>query len=88
MNVRYELCAGRSCLPRTADASLDFSRDVALTPWDTTMGTQVGALARELGRCGPAMIQTHAADLAGGLAEKLSQTRGRRLGRARRAFRA
>ena len=37
------------------------------------MGTQVGALARELGRCGPAMIQTHAADLAGELAEKLSQ---------------
>jgi len=52
------------------------------------MGTQVGALARELGRCGPAMIQTPVADLAGGLAEKLSQTRGGRLGRARRAFRA
>jgi len=52
------------------------------------MGTQVGALARELGRCGPAMIQTHAADLAGELAEELSQKPGGRLGRSRRAFRA
>lgn len=31
----------------------------------------VEALQRELARCGPAMIQTHVADLAGELAERL-----------------
>jgi len=46
----------------------------------------VRALERELKRCGPAMIQTHVADLAGELAEKLCRRAGGRLCRAFFAF--
>jgi len=42
----------------------------------------VQALQEELARCGPAMIQTHVADLAGELAKRLCTRAGGRLSKA------
>lgn len=82
MNVRYERCAGADLFTSDGRRILDFLSGYCVHNIGHNHPDVVAALQEELGRCGPAMIQTHVADLAGELAEKLCQRAGGRLQRA------
>ena len=82
MNVRYERCIGAELFTADGRCVLDFLSGYCVHNVGHNHPDVVGALQLELARCGPAMIQTHVADLAGELAEKLCQRAGGRLSRA------
>src|SRR6266700_8261200 len=82
MNVRYERCVGVELLTDDGKRILDFLSGYCVHNVGHNHPGVVSALQEELARCGPAMIQTHVADLAGELAEKLCQRAGGRLNRA------
>jgi ornithine--oxo-acid transaminase len=79
MNVRYERCSG--CELFTADGRriLDFLSGYCVHNAGHNHPAVIAALCEELERCGPAMIQTHVAESAGELAEKLCRRAGGRL---------
>ena len=77
MNVRYERCAGAELFTDDGRRILDFLSGYCVHNVGHNHPAVVRALQSELERCGPAMIQTHVADLAGELAEKLCSARGR-----------
>jgi ornithine--oxo-acid transaminase len=79
MNVRYERCLGVELFTDDGRRILDFLSGYCVHNVGHNHPKVVGALQRELERNGPAMIQTHVADLAGELAEKLCQRAGGRL---------
>ena len=78
MNVRYERCVGAGLFTSDGRRIIDFLSGYCVHAVGHNDGL-VRALEPELERCGPAMIQTHVADLAGELAEKLCQKAGARL---------
>jgi ornithine--oxo-acid transaminase len=82
MNVRYERCVGAELFTSDGRRIVDFLSGYCVHAVGHNHRHVVRALERELERCGPAMIQTHVADLAGELAEKLCQKAGGRLCRA------
>jgi ornithine--oxo-acid transaminase len=78
MNVRYERCVGVELFTDDGRRILDFLSGYCVHNVGHNHPQVVRALQRELERCGPAMIQTHVADLAGELAERLcARARGR-----------
>ncbi len=83
MNVRYERCLGTELFTADGRCILDFLSGYCVHNVGHNHPDVVRALQAELERCGPAMIQTHVADLAGELAERLCERAG---GRLRRAF--
>jgi len=82
MNVRYERCLGTELFTSDRRCILDFLSGYCVHNVGHNHPEVVAALQYELERCGPAMIQTHVADLAGELAEKLCERAGGRLERA------
>ena len=82
MNVRYERCEGVELFTDDGKRILDFLSGYCVHNVGHNHPDVVRALQSELERCGPAMIQTHVADLAGELAEKLCQRSGGRLKKA------
>jgi len=82
MNVRYERCIGTELFTADGRRILDFLSGYCVHNVGHNHPGVVRALQNELARCGPAMIQTHVADLAGELAEKLCQRAGGRVNRA------
>jgi ornithine--oxo-acid transaminase len=82
MNVRYERCVGVELFTDDGRRILDFLSGYCVHNVGHNHPDVVRALHRELERCGPAMIQTHVADLAGELAEKLCERAGGRLTKA------
>ena len=79
MNVRYERCTGVELFTAEGERILDFLSGYCVHNVGHNHPDVVRALQNELERCGPAMIQTHVADLAGELAEKLCERAGGRL---------
>jgi ornithine--oxo-acid transaminase len=79
MNVRYERCMGVELFTAEGERILDFLSGYCVHNVGHNHPDVVRALQNELERCGPAMIQTHVADLAGELAEKLCARAGGRL---------
>jgi ornithine--oxo-acid transaminase len=82
MNVRYERCMGVELFTDEGKCILDFLSGYCVHNVGHNHPDVVRALQNELERCGPAMIQTHIADLAGELAEKLCVRAGGRLAKA------
>src|SRR5437868_6926074 len=82
MNVRYETCRGVELFTDEGRRILDFLSGYCVHNVGHNHRDVVAALQNELERCGPAMIQTHVADLAGELAEELCERAGGRLQRA------
>ena len=82
MNVRYERCLGVELFTDDGRRILDFLSGYCVHNVGHNHPAVVQALQRELERCGPAMIQTHVADLAGELAQKLCARAGGRLAKA------
>ena len=82
MNVRYERCLGVELFTDDGRRILDFLSGYCVHNVGHNHPAVVQALQRELERCGPAMIQTHVADLAGELAQKLCSRAGDRLAKA------
>ena len=83
MNVRYERCVGAELFTSEGRRILDFLSGYCVHNVGHNHPHVVHALQRELERCGPAMIQSHVADLAGELAEKLCD---RASGRVKKVF--
>jgi ornithine--oxo-acid transaminase len=82
MNVRYERCVGTELFTDDGKRVLDFLSGYCVHNVGHNHPEVVRALQNELERCGPAMIQTHVADLAGELAEKLCERAEGRLAKA------
>src|ERR1700757_190866 len=82
MNVRYERCVGAELFTADGRRIVDFLSGYCVHNVGHNHPDVVDALQRELTRCGPAMIQTHVADLAGELAERLCARAGGRLSKA------
>ena len=82
MNTNYVRCTGTDLHTAEGEVVLDFLSGYCVHNVGHNHPDVVEALQRELARCGPAMIQTHAADLAGELAERLCARAGGRLSKA------
>ena len=82
MDVRYERCVGSELFTSDGRRIVDFLSGYCVHNVGHNHPDVVEALRRELARCGPAMIQTHVADLAGELAERLCARAGGRLSKA------
>lgn len=82
MNVRYERCVGAELFASDGRCILDFLSGYCVHNVGHNHPDVVAAVQQELERCGPAMIQTHVADLAAELAERLCERAGGRLHRA------
>jgi ornithine--oxo-acid transaminase len=82
MDVRYERCVGAELFTADGHRIVDFLSGYCVHNVGHNHPQVVEALQRELARCGPAMIQTHVADLAGELAERLCERAGGRLNKA------
>ena len=82
MNVRYERCEGAELFTTDGRRIIDFLSGYCVHNVGHNHPDVVEALQRELARCGPAMIQSHVADLAGELAGRLCDRAGGRLNKA------
>jgi ornithine--oxo-acid transaminase len=82
MDVRYERCVGAELFTADGRRIVDFLSGYCVHNVGHNHPDVVEALQRELARCGPAMIQTHVADLAGELAKRLCARAGGRLSKA------
>lgn len=82
MDVRYERCVGAELFTADGRRIVDFLSGYCVHNVGHNHPDVVEALQRELARCGPAMVQTHVADLAGELAERLCARAGGRLSKA------
>jgi ornithine--oxo-acid transaminase len=81
MNVRYTRCLGTELFTADGRRVLDFLSGYCVHNIGHNHPRVRTALHEELESCGPAMIQTHVADLAGQLAERLCRKAGGRLGK-------
>jgi len=79
MNVRYQRCAGVELHAEDGRRFLDFLSGYCVHNTGHNHPAIVSALQRELGREGPAMLQSHVSDLAGELAQRLCSVAGGRL---------
>ena len=82
MNVRYERCVGAELFTSDGRRIVDFLSGYCVHNVGHNHPEVVRALQTELERCGPAMVQSHVADLAGELAEQLCQRAGGRVSKA------
>ena len=82
MDVRDERCLGAELFTSDGRRIVDFLSGYCVHNVGHNHPDVVEALQRELSRCGPAMIQSHVADLAGELAERLCARAGGRLSKA------
>ena len=82
MNVQYERCAGAELFTSDGRRIVDFLSGYCVHNIGHNHHHVIGALQEELQRSGPAMIQTHVADLAGELADQLCTRAGGKLSRA------
>ena len=82
MDVRYTRCQGVELYTVNGDRILDFLSGYCVHNVGHNHPAIISALHDELERCGPAMLQSHVADLAGELAEKLCKLAGGRLNKA------
>jgi ornithine--oxo-acid transaminase len=76
MNVRYETCAGSELFTSDGRRILDFLSGYCVHNVGHNHPVVIGALRDELEVAGPAMVQTHVAERAGELADKLCQRAG------------
>src|SRR6201987_819725 len=79
MNVRYERCLGSDLFTADGRRILDFLSGYCVHNVGHNHPSVIAALREELESCGPAMIQTHVAERAGELGEKLCRRAGGRL---------
>jgi ornithine--oxo-acid transaminase len=79
MNVRYERCSGTELFTSDGRRILDFLSGYCVHNVGHNHPAVVSALRDELDLYGPAMIQTHVAERAGELGEKLCERAGGRL---------
>jgi len=79
MNVRYIRCAGVELKADGGCRFLDFLSGYCVHNTGHNHPAIISALQRELGREGPAMLQSHVSDLAGELAQRLCGAAGGRL---------
>jgi ornithine--oxo-acid transaminase len=79
MNVRYERCSGSELFTADGRRILDFLSGYCVHNVGHNHPAVIAALREELEREGPAMVQTHVAESAGKLAEKLCLRAGGRL---------
>jgi ornithine--oxo-acid transaminase len=83
MNVRYERCLGAELWTDDGRRILDFLSGYCVHNVGHNHPAVINALHEELDRQGPAMLQSHVAERAGILAERLCSLAG---GRLRKAF--
>jgi ornithine--oxo-acid transaminase len=83
MNVCYERCTGTELFTSDGRCILDFLSGYCVHNVGHNHPHVIAAIREELESCGPAMIQSHAAERAGELAERLCALAG---GRVRKAF--
>jgi ornithine--oxo-acid transaminase len=76
MDVRYERCAGVELLSEDGERYLDFLSGYCVHNTGHNHPRIIAALKDELGRSGPAMLQSHVPELAGELAERLCKLAG------------
>jgi ornithine--oxo-acid transaminase len=79
MNVRYERCVGSELFTADGRRILDFLSGYCVHNVGHNHPAVIAAIREELESCGPAMIQTHIAERAGELGEKLCQRAGGKL---------
>ncbi|HXM20449.1 MAG TPA: aspartate aminotransferase family protein [Terriglobales bacterium] len=79
MNVRYERCSGSELFTADGRRILDFLSGYCVHNVGHNHPAVIAALREELEQNGPAMVQTHVAERAGELAEKLCRRAGGRL---------
>lgn len=82
MNAEYELCRGEELRTRDGHVILDFLSGYCVYNTGHNHPRIIEALRRELESCGPSMLQSHVANSAGELAEKLCSRAGGRLNKA------
>jgi ornithine--oxo-acid transaminase len=82
MDVTYTHCTGSELFTREGRRILDFLSGYSVHNTGHNHPSIVRALQEELGRCGPAMLQSHVPELAGELAKRLTSLAGGRLQRA------
>jgi len=82
MNVRYERCLGSELFMADGRRILDFLSGYCVHNVGHNHAAVIAAIREELESCGPAMIQTHVAERAGELGEKLCQRAGGSLTKA------
>ena len=76
MNVRWERCSGCELFDSDRRRVLDFLSGYGVHNVGHNHPAVVAAIGEELERCGPAMIQSHAPELAGELAARLCNRAG------------
>ncbi|MCU1297092.1 MAG: aminotransferase, partial [Acidobacteriaceae bacterium] len=79
MNVRYERCSGTELFTDEGRRILDFLSGYCVHNVGHNHPAVIAAIREELDLDGPAMIQTHIAERAGELGEKLCQRAGGKL---------
>jgi ornithine--oxo-acid transaminase len=79
MNVRYERCSGSELFTADGRRILDFLSGYCVHNVGHNHPAVIAALRDELDLNGPTMVQTHVAESAGELAEKLCRRAGGRL---------
>jgi ornithine--oxo-acid transaminase len=79
MNVRYERCSGSQLFTADGRRILDFLSGYCVHNVGHNHPAVIAALHEELEKSGPAMVQTHVAERAGELGEKLCRRAGGRL---------
>ncbi|HZR57644.1 MAG TPA: aspartate aminotransferase family protein [Terriglobales bacterium] len=79
MNVRYERCSGTELFTTDGRRILDFLSGYCVHNIGHNHPAVIDTLREELGLAGPAMIQSHVAERAGELGDKLCRRAGGRL---------
>jgi ornithine--oxo-acid transaminase len=82
MNVKYRRCAGTELFTADGRTILDFLSGYCVHNAGHNHPAIISAIHDELGRSGPAMLQSHVPDLAGELAERLCRLAGGGLAKA------
>lgn len=82
MNVRYERCHGAELCTEDGTCYLDFLSGYCVHNTGHNHPYIVQALIEELARSGPAMLQSHVPELAGELAQRLTELAGGKLTKA------